>query len=505
MQTGVSVHIGRGVIKLGELVKGLPDVAISGNADIDIEGIEYDSRRVKRGYLFIAVKGFKVDGFDFVDDAISRGAIAVMGERDKCESAGNYIRVTDVRRAMSDVAARFYGFPGMRLKVYGITGTNGKTTTCHLLKKILEARGRKVGLITSSSYETGAEVYAADRTTPESLDTQRLLYEMTKNGCTHAVVEVSSHALVLHRVDNITFQVAIYTNLTRDHLDFHKKMDKYLQAKAMLLSKLDESFSFAVINIDQPEFRDLMRDVRSSRMSYSLNDSSADVYCRDYSIGPDKTDFELNTPMGSRMVNLRLPGKFNLINAIGAAAGGLASGVDIDHIVAGLNDALPVPGRFNHIDAGQPFAVYIDYAHTPDAIERLCEAAREISAGKLLLLFGCGGDRDKGKRPMMGKAATQFAEFVVVTSDNPRSEAPEAIIKDIKPGLTGKTYEILPDRKQAIAAILRKAQAGDVVLIAGKGAENYQEIKGVRHPFDDAAETRAVLASMGYNKSSEGI
>ena len=273
----------------------MPDAAIAGNADLEIEGIEYDSRRVKQGYLFIAIKGYNVDGFDYVGDAVANGAVAVMGERDRCEAVDTYIRVNDIRAAMSDVSARFYNFPGMRLKVYGVTGTNGKTTTCHLLKKILEARGRKVGLITSSTYDTAGQEYAAERTTPESLDTQRLLNEMVKNGCTHAVVEVSSHALVLHRVDNITFQVAIYTNLTRDHLDFHKKMDKYLQAKAMLLDKLDESFSFAVINIDQPEFRDLMRDIKTSRMSYSLKDTSADVYCRDYSIGANKTDLELNT------------------------------------------------------------------------------------------------------------------------------------------------------------------------------------------------------------------
>lgn len=433
---------------------------------------------------------------------MANGAVAVMGERESCESAANHVSVKNIREAMAEAAARFYGYPGLKIKAVGVTGTNGKTTTCFILKKILEARDKTVGLVTSLEYDTGRDIFPAERTTPESLDLQRLLFLMKNNFCDNAVIEVSSHALALHRVDNIKFTVAVFTNLTRDHLDFHKEMDEYLKTKAQLLEKLAGPMGYAVINLDVPEFRPLFGELASAYISYSLENCQADVYCGNYDLEPGGTIFDLMTPMGTRTVNLSLPGRFNLMNALAAASGGLAAGVDIDNVVDGLEAVRPLPGRFNHLDFGQPFALYIDYAHTPDAITRLCEAARELNPGKLLLLFGCGGDRDRGKRPMMGKAAIDNADYVVVTSDNPRGEDPQAIIEDIKPSLNGENYKILPDRKEAITYLLKHAEAGDVVLLAGKGAENYQEINGVRHPFNDRQTAAEILAEMGFNQST---
>lgn len=469
---------------------------------MEIKSIEYDSRNVNKGALFIAIAGYKVDGFDFVSQAVQQGAVAVMGERDTCGEVEAYVRVPNVRKAMADVAAAFYGNPGQKIKACGVTGTNGKTTTCFLLQQILKARNKMTGLITSVLYDTGSELFKAERTTPESLDMQRLLYLMQQNYCVNAVIEVSSHALMLHRVDNINFRVAIFTNLTRDHLDFHKTMEEYFQAKAKLAKQLDGPLSYAVINLDVPEFRPLIGDFSASYIGYSLEDTNADVYAASYELKPEGTIFDLVTPMGTRTVQLRLPGRFNLMNALAAAAGGLAAGIDIDSVVTGLDQARVVPGRLNYIDQGQPFAVYVDYAHTPDAIARLCESVRELTDGRLLILFGCGGDRDKGKRAEMGKAAISSADYVIVTSDNPRGEEIPAIIEDIKPGLTGDDYEIITDRKEAITAIIKMAADGDAVLLAGKGSENYMEIKGQRFPFDDTAEAKRALAESGYSTTT---
>ncbi|UCD65197.1 MAG: UDP-N-acetylmuramoyl-L-alanyl-D-glutamate--2,6-diaminopimelate ligase [Candidatus Zixiibacteriota bacterium] len=485
-------------MKLRELTEEVDSAVIQGDPTVAIENVEYDSRLVKKGSLFIAVKGFDRDGYDFVDQAKHNGAVAVMGERDSFDGIDNHIAVPDVRAAMAAVAAKFYGHPARKLCLCAVTGTNGKTTVCYLMKRILSTRRAPVGMITSQVYDTGKDTMRAERTTPESLDVQRLLSLMAKNGCADAVVEVSSHALVLKRVDRIRFRVAVYTNLTRDHLDFHETMESYLTAKASLLDRLDSESCHAVINRDVPEFESLMGRPDCSYVSYSLEDRTADVHCAKYDIRPGRTEFVLVTPVGQQTLSIKLPGRFNLINAVAAAAGSLAAGADLKTITHGLETAQPVPGRFNHVDAGQPFAIYVDYAHTPDAIARLCQSAREIATGRLLLLFGCGGNRDRGKRPMMGEVATTYADHAVVTSDNPRSEDALAIIDDIKPGLKGNNYEICPDRAEAIQTILQKAGPDDVVLLAGKGDENYQEIKGVKHPFSDTDRARKVLAELGY-------
>ncbi|UCC45818.1 MAG: UDP-N-acetylmuramoyl-L-alanyl-D-glutamate--2,6-diaminopimelate ligase [Candidatus Zixiibacteriota bacterium] len=486
-------------IELQELIREIEGAELTGDGSMVIKQLEYDSRSVKENALFFAIKGYQHDGHEFLEQAKSNGAVAALGEGENGGPINTYVRVPDGRRAMADVSAKFYGYPGRRIKACGVTGTNGKTTTCFLLRSVLEARNKTTGLVTSQIYDTGRDRFTAERTTPESLDMQRLLFLMKKNYCVNAVIEVSSHALVLHRVDNINFRVAVYTNLTRDHLDFHQDMEAYFQAKAILARNISGPLGYVVVNLDVPEFRPLFGEVTSSFMTYSLENKEADVYCGDRELKPDGTIFDLVTPMGTRTVSLRLPGRFNLMNALAAASGGLACGVDIESVVDGLERVPPPAGRLNPIQAGQPFSVYVDYAHTPDAIARLCEAVRELCVGRLLLMFGCGGDRDKGKRPQMGSTATENADVVVVTSDNPRNEDPLAIIKDIKPGLKGQAYEIEADRRDAIASILRKAKPGDAVLLAGKGAEPYQEIGGTRHPFDDTKEAKQVLASLGYN------
>jgi len=279
-------------------------------------------------------------------------------------------------------------------------------------------------------------------------------------------------------------------------------MEEYCEAKKLLIKKLDGAFSYAVINHDVPEFRSLIGDFGTSYLLFSLSDKTADIYCSDYSFEPTGTIFELVTPMGTRSVKFPLVGRFNLMNAVAAASAGLASGADLDCVIRGLEQAKPIPGRLETVNCGQPFSVLLDFAHTPDAIGRLCESAREITKEKMFILFGCGGDRDSGKRPLMGAAASQGADYAVITSDNPRSEDPDAIIKEIKPGMKTDKFRVVPDRKDAIEAILEMAHEGDVVLLAGKGSETYQEIKGVRHPFSDREEAAKTLARMGYTKTT---
>ncbi len=476
---------------------------MTGNADLNIASIEYDSRRVTSDSLFVAIRGEKFDGYDFAEQAVANGAVAVLGENKECSLPEAHVSVSNARQAMAAVAARFYGYPATKLNLFGVTGTNGKTTTCFLIRDILEAAGHFTGLVTSSVYDTGSEITQATRTTPESLDLQRLLFQINKNSCDSAVIEVSSHSLVMHRVDNVAFKTVLFTNLTRDHLDFHKSMEEYLKAKAQLLDHLADNNATAVINVDVPEFVSLMNidDIRF--MTYSLDNSEADIYCSSYRIEPSLTKFDLMTPTGMHQIELKIPGRFNLINAVAAAAACHSAGIADEDIVRGLDSAVPVPGRLNYIDQGQPFALYVDFAHTPDALERVCEAVKELSEGRLLLLFGCGGDRDRGKRPLMGEVAGRLADFVWVTSDNPRSEDPLAIIEDIRPGLSNADVIFEPERKKAIIGIIKKAQAGDVVLLAGKGAEKYQEIQGGFIPFDEIDIAQQALKDLGYNKTSE--
>ncbi|PKK84140.1 MAG: UDP-N-acetylmuramoyl-L-alanyl-D-glutamate--2,6-diaminopimelate ligase [candidate division Zixibacteria bacterium HGW-Zixibacteria-1] len=486
-------------MKLSELVKPINGARIQGDGNVEITGLEYDSRRIKPGMLFIAVEGYKTDGNRFISDAIKNGAMAVMSTK---PFAGKIpvVIVPDLRQAMSDAAANFYGFPGNTLEIAGVTGTNGKSTSVYLTRLILNAAGKETGLVNSLVYDTGKAKYKAERTTPDSVDMQRILSEMLQAGCTHGVVEVSSHALVLHRVDNIDFKAGLFTNFSRDHLDFHDTMEKYLAAKKLFLEKLIGDGKYVVINMDVPGYAGFTADVRCRLLTYSVTRQDVDVFIKNIKLHPDHSEFTLVVKGEERRVIFRLPGRYNLSNATGSAALGTAMGASPDHIVSGLEAAVAVPGRFQPVDAGQPFLVLIDYAHTPDAIERLCKSAREITPGKMMILFGCGGDRDRGKRPLMGEAASEFSDLAMITSDNPRTEDPDRIIEDIKPGMIKDDYLVIPDRREAILEILKMAKPGDTILVAGKGAEDYQEIGTTRYPFEDKVEISKALAKLGYKK-----
>jgi len=448
--------------------------------------------------IFVAITGFRQDGNRWVDDAIERGAVAVVTEK-RSDRPVPQVIVPDARAALADLAAKFYGRNGSGTNLIAVTGTNGKTTTCFLIRNIMETDGEKSGLITSLIYDDGSEQIPARRTTPESLDIYRLLSQMKNNGIGRAVIEVSSHALVLHRVRNLDFTLAVFTNISRDHLDFHADMEDYLKAKERLLDMVADDNKKAVINLDCPEFRPFIDKARCEVVTYSLEDKEADVHLENYKLKPQGSEFELHGFGHSRRINLKLTGRFNLYNALAAAAASLAYGIDIDRVAAGLEKSDVIPGRLERIDSEAPFTIFLDYAHTPDALTRTIETLKEIGSGKVLVMFGCGGDRDRGKRPLMGEAVSSAADYAVLTSDNPRTEAPARIMNDVKPGLVpGIEVDLIEDRRRAIEHIIERAGKGDIVLLAGKGAENYQEINGVRHPFSDRDIALEKLKQLGY-------
>jgi UDP-N-acetylmuramoyl-L-alanyl-D-glutamate--2,6-diaminopimelate ligase len=487
-------------IQLRNLIEAIPNIRLIGRDDILITGIEYDSRRVKPGMLFAAISGYKTDGYAFIPDAVKNGATAILSDRPVTADVTSLISAKP-RQTLADLAAAFYGYPGKRLKITGITGTNGKSSSVFLTRKILETAGRKAGMLNSLVYDTGVKSYHADRTTPESLDVQRYLSEMKEAGCTDAVVEVSSHALVLARVENIDFKVGLYTTFSRDHLDFHNTMEEYLTAKKLFLKKLIGPEKTVVINNDVPEFAAFAGEAECPVITFSARGTRADIVVQSAQLSSDRTIFELATPSGTRTITTRLLGRYNVTNVTGAIATGFALKIPFDTIIQAIETAEPVPGRFRPVSLGQPFAVIVDYAHTPDGIERLSQSARELTTGRLMILFGCGGDRDRGKRPLMGQVASQNCDFVFITSDNPRTEEPQKIIDDIMPGISGKNYKVILDRKEAIRAIIKEAKPNDTILIAGKGAEDYQEIGTKKYPFEDTEEVIRALEETGYRKA----
>ncbi|MCP4705076.1 MAG: UDP-N-acetylmuramoyl-L-alanyl-D-glutamate--2,6-diaminopimelate ligase, partial [candidate division Zixibacteria bacterium] len=360
------------------------------------------------------------------------------------------------------------------------------------------------GMVNSLVYDTTIDQFKAERTTPDSVEMQFYLSEMVKAKCEYAVIEVSSHALMLNRVDNIDLQIGLYTNFSRDHLDFHKSMENYLEAKKLLLDKIAEKNSCAVVNQDVPEFVSMIDDYQSDVLSYSSAGNEADIKIDAAKLSPTMSLFNLVMPDSSCEVWFNLPGRYNLANAACAASAGVALGIGKDNIKKGLESAKPVPGRYRPVILGQPFSVVIDYAHTPDALARLCLSAREITQGNILTLFGCGGDRDSGKRPMMAEAASTNSDFVILTSDNPRTENPEKIFEETIPGMIDDNYEVISDRSEAIRTIIGRAKKDDTVLIAGKGAEDYQEIGTTRFPFNDKKEIENALEAFGYKQVKAG-
>lgn len=471
---------------LRELIETIETVSITGDPSVAINKVEVDSRLVGQGDLFVAITGEKDDGVKYVPSAISKGAVAVVAAHDFAEVVPCKIIVKDIRTAVAKIAARYYNYPSQHLKLIGITGTNGKTTITFLLKSILEQRGKAVGVIGTLGYFTGNHSFEAMNTTPGPLELERLFTIMQSEYLRYAVMEVSSHALAMRRVEELVFQVAAISNITQDHFDYHKNFDNYREAKARILELVSGQDKWAVLNRDDKSFDYLFSRVRSSYLTFSLNDPQAELRLEDVEMSAFGSRFKLVTPLGSEQVDFQLVGKFNLENALCAAACAMAVGLDPWTIAKGLSERSFVMGRAHRVDAGQPFTVLVDYAHTPDALGNILQTGRQLTKGRLLVLFGCGGDRDRTKRPLMGQVTSANADVVICTSDNPRTEDPLAIIEDIKPGLDPRKEVVIePDRHKAIELALSLCRENDLLVVAGKGHENYQILGERKIHFDD--------------------
>jgi UDP-N-acetylmuramoyl-L-alanyl-D-glutamate--2,6-diaminopimelate ligase len=494
-----------------QLLDGVEVLSASG--DPAVSGLEYDSRRVKPGTVFLAMRGESSDGNRFIDQAIQSGAVAIVTDSatEKPRPNVGWAVVSNGRRALARMAANFYKRPAERIAITGITGTNGKSTTAFLIESIFSAAGRKSALIGTIEYRVTGRVYPAPHTTPEALELTRLFNEALGNGATEAVMEVSSHSLAQQRVFGVPFDVAVFTNLTRDHLDYHKTMDDYFAAKRALFEGVGtDPPRVAVTNLDDEYGAKLVpfsRKRGSLVLTYGWQ--RGDFHCENADITPRGTRFDLITPDEKLPIFSPLIGRVNVYNILAAAAAGSARNCDSEAIIRGVESLTHVPGRFERVDCAQPFTVVVDYAHTDDALRNLTALAREfVTRGgghaRVITLFGCGGDRDRAKRPMMGEAAGRGSDFVVLTSDNPRSEDPRAIINDAVVGLqkTGTKYTVEPDRRKAIAIALREARPGDIVLLAGKGHEKVQVTRDGSLPFDDVEVARAELRSAGYECQS---
>lgn len=479
-------------MELTQLINSVSSIQITGNIQRkDVADIVYDSRKVQKNSVFVAVKGFNNDGHRFLQEAIAKGAIAVVVEDNEAlpddlitHSQIAKILVKDSRKALAELSKGFYKNPTSTLKLIGITGTNGKTTSAFILKNIFQSNGYKSGLIGTIANYIGTEKVDAKLTTPESNDLNKMFYEMIQSGCEFAVMEVSSHSLILNRVYGLDFKTAIFSNITSDHLDFHKSFDDYLKAKKILFDNLNNS-SFAIINKDDKNSEQIVKDSKAEVFTYGISDGSDykikniiyDLTGTDFTITYKKTDYKIHTS---------LIGVFNAYNAASAFAAAHCLGFSTEKIVKGIESTPQVPGRFEVLGKGMK-KIIVDYSHTADSLEKALQAIREIVKDKkqVVTVFGCGGDRDKTKRAVMGKIASELSDKVFVTSDNPRTENPLSIIDDIKKGISKNNFELEENREEAIKKAIQSSNDSAVVLIAGKGHENYQEINGVRNHFSD--------------------
>lgn len=493
-------------MQLRELAKLLMTAELAGDADTAVTGVEIDSRKVKKGDLFICLPGHTVDGHDYAPQALEQGAAALVTER-KLELDAPQLIVKNSRLAMAVIADYYYGQPSHHMKLIGVTGTNGKTTTTYLIEQIMNDNGHPAGVIGTIEARYGTTTLPMSGTTPEALGLQQYLAEMKEAGTEVCAMEVSSHALEQGRVKGCKFRTAIFTNLTQDHLDYHLTMEKYAAAKELFFSRLGNEYSadpnrrsYAVLNADDAVSAQFAQATAAEVVTYGI-EQAADVRAENIRITPQGTSFTLRTFRGDAELTLQMVGKFNVYNALAAVSATLIENISLEKIKASL-EALPgVPGRVESVNAGQPFAVIVDYAHTPDGLENVLKAVKELKPERLLCVFGCGGDRDRTKRPLMGKIAANFADYVFVTSDNPRTEDPELILQDIKAGLDAdqvpeERYELIVDRRLAIEKAIEKASPGDVVLIAGKGHETYQIIGKVKHDFDDRLVAKEAIRGM---------
>ena len=484
-------------LKLRDLLDGVPLSGGEVDLDMEISSISYDSRTLEPGALFVALPGDKTDGHRYIPQALERGAGAVLCARAP-EGPGPWLLTADTRLALALVSANWFGRPGERMVLAAVTGTNGKTTTSSLLKELLErVLGTKVGLVGTNRNMIGERELPAHRTTPESYELQALLRQMADAGCTHVVMEASSHALVQRRTAGLTFAAGVFTNLTQDHLDYHHTMEAYREAKGLLFRQS----RCAVLNLDDEAGRWYRERVSCPVFTYSENSARADLCARNIRLYSSHVEFEALTLGRLARIHLPIPGGFSIYNALAALSAGLVLGLDLEEMARAIRSVRGVKGRVEVIPVPRAFTVLIDYAHSPNALENILMTARDFTAGRLICLFGCGGDRDRGKRPIMGAVVRELADLAVVTSDNPRTEEPMAIIRDILAGMDGPGAEIYvePDRRRAIAWALAQGRPGDVIVLAGKGHETEQEIGGVRYPLDE----REVVAEY-FRTSSAG-
>lgn len=486
-------------MELKRILDQLHPLSVEGPVDRAILGIAYDSRRVTPGTLFVAIPGRNKDGHEFINSAIDRGAVAVVCERNGfVPQRATKIKVANGREALARASAEFFEHPSTSLKVIGVTGTNGKTTVAFMIKQILEAAGVKTGLIGTVRYEIGDRVFPAQRTTPEALEVQQMFAQMLRAGCQACVMEVSSHALDQHRVAGIEFDAGIFTNLTRDHLDYHGTMENYFEAKKILFRALENGSKrgSVVINIDDSYGERLAHQSKAEvQLTYGLS-AAARLRATDIELSADSTKMTVETPQSRFKCRLPLIGRHNVYNALAAIGAGLVLKIEVPVLRRALEHLKPVPGRLEKVPSPLGFGVYVDYAHTDDALHNVLTTLREITPGRLLLTFGCGGNRDAGKRPRMGRVAAELADFTMVTSDNPRNEVPATIADQIVEGFHGAgsdRYRVELDRRRAIEEVIRMAEPGDSVLIAGKGHETYQEFEDTVVPFDDRVYARETL------------
>jgi len=486
--------------EINKLLGALGAKKVVGDTRLKIRAIQYDSRLVQPGDLFVAIRGFRQDGHQFIPQAIARGASAILAEKDGDFQPDLKVLVEDSRLALAGLASEYYDHPSSKLSVIGVTGTNGKTTLTYWLKSILDSAGAKTGLIGTVKYFIGRDEFTASRTTPESLDLQAFLQQMVCAGIDTVVMEVSSHALELRRVYGIDFHVAVFTNLTREHLDFHKTMENYRQAKGVLFNSLGTD-KYAILNLDDPTSLYYASLTKSEKLFYSLKDKKAQFFAKSFKFGPAGTEVVYITPSGEENYKLKLTGEFNLSNFGGALAAAQTLGLSYDQIKKGAESFSGAPGRMEKIDLGQDFNIWIDYAHTPDGMQRVLETVRSFTSGRLFCLFGCGGDRDQGKRPQMGKVAESWADLIILSSDNPRGENPDEIISDILEGINQRSkVKVILDRKEALEYTVSSAKAGDTLLVTGKGHENYQEVRGVKYSFNEREIIEKQLQKLGYSK-----
>lgn len=482
-------------MNLSKLLEGLNYEVLKGNCDIDIRSINYDSRKVENGDMFVCIKGFESDGHKFIDSAIEKGAKVIICEENINVSNEDVtvIKFNDTRKALAKLGARYYGNPCEKLNIIGITGTNGKTTTAFMIKDIFESVGEKVGLIGTIANYIGDEKLETERTTPESLELQELFRKMVDKGVKHCVMEVSSHSLELDRVYGIDFKVGIFTNLTRDHLDFHKTFENYYKAKYKLFKRSEVS----IINIDDSYGVRITEDLKKENINnfktYSLK-QNADIMAKNQILESMDIIFDLKINGEEENIVLPIPGEYNIYNALGAIGACYTSKIALKDIKKGLEDVV-VPGRCERASRkyNLPYEIIIDYAHTPDGLEKILETAREFTKGRLISVFGCGGDRDKVKRPQMGKIGTDLSDIAIITSDNPRSEDPEAIINDILDGISKENYIKITNRYDAIEKAMEIAKNGDVIVIAGKGHETYQILNTGTIHFDEREVIEEIL------------